>query len=100
MQKTSGILVIHTIKLSGEKKKKKKKLKKNKINISVLHKIYLRCTVKVCRYFIYQNKISKFHIWKFCGVWYMDSVSFSTRAKVKNTTKKKRNKKMKKTKIK
>ena len=55
MQKSSAMLVLHTTKLQGKKKKKKKKLKKNKINISVLHKYYKRCTVKVLRYIVNYN---------------------------------------------
>ena len=81
------------------KKKKKKSRKKNKKNIETSIIYCLRCTIKVLRYFIYENKISKFHIQNFCGVCYMDSVSFSTRAQVKNRCEKNNNKKMKKTKM-
>ena len=61
MKKSSAIRVLYTIKLPVEKKKKKKS-KKNKINIGTSIIYSLRCTIKVLRYFIYENKISKFNI--------------------------------------
>ena len=91
--------VSYTPQNNKAKKKKKKSRKKNKKNIGTSIIYSLRITIKVLRYFIYENKISKFHIWNFCGLCYMDSLSISTRAKVKNTTQKKRKKNLKKTKI-
>ena len=81
------------------KKKKKKSRKKNKINIGTSIIYCLRCTIKVLRYFIYENKIWKFHIWNFCGGCYKDSMSIFTTAPVKNRCEKKRKKILKKTKI-
>ena len=44
------------------KKKKKKSEKKNKKNIGTSIIYCLKCTIKVLRYFIYENKNLKFHI--------------------------------------